>query len=71
MTAFIVDINSVFPGPFFFDFLKIYLYLFLSGCAGSSLPHRLSLGVVSRGYSLVASWWLLLWGMSFRAWGLQ
>jgi len=40
------------------------LYLFTFGCAGSSLlhtgSHRLSLVVVSRGYSLAVVQWLLL-----------
>ena len=35
-------------------FLHVYFYLFIFGCAGSSLLHGLSLVVVSRGYSLVA-----------------
>ena len=35
--------------------------IFLSfGCAGSSLLCKLSLVAASRGYSLVAAWWLLI-----------
>ena len=53
---------------FFFFFLKIYLYIF--GCAGSSLLGRLSLVAVIRGHSLLPSAGfslplLLLWSTGF------
>ena len=38
---------------------KFDFYIFLFGCAGSSLPGRLSLVVASGGYFLVAVWGLL------------
>ena len=34
--------------------IYVYIYLFIFGCAGSSLLCRLFCGCVSRGYSLVA-----------------
>ena len=41
-----------------------FIYLFIYGCVGSSLPHRLSLAAASGGYSLLqcaglSLWWLL------------
>ena len=33
--------------------LLLFTYLFIHGCSGSSLLHRLSLAAVSRGHSLV------------------
>ena len=43
-------IHDVVCKPFFFFFKNFYLFVF--GCAGSLLLHRLSLVAASRGYSL-------------------
>ena len=54
-------------------FLKIYLltlkFLFFC-CAGSSLLHRLSLVVESRGFSCCSSWALGVWAAVAGAYGL-
>ena len=44
-----------------------FIYLFILGCMGSSLLHGLSLVKVSKGSSLVALQWFLLWSMGSRA----
>ena len=45
-------------------------YLFNFGCFGSPLLSKLSLVVVSRGYSLVAVCWLHIVVVYCRAWAL-
>ena len=44
----------------FFSYLRIHLFLFIFGCAGSSLPRGLSLVATSRGYSLAVVRGLLI-----------
>ena len=43
------------------------IYPFIFGCIGSLLLHGLSLAVVSRGYSLVVGYRLLIAGVSVVA----
>ena len=38
----------------------VFFFLFIYGCAGSSLRHSLSLVAANRGYSLAAVQWLLI-----------
>ena len=44
----------------FSSYLRIYLFLFTFGCAGSSLPRGLSLVATSGGYSLAVARGLLI-----------
>ena len=47
---------------------KIFIYLFIFGCAESSFLHGFALVTASGGFSLL--WFLLLWSMGSRACGL-
>ena len=72
-------LNSLYCYPvcflfFFFNRFSFFLFCIL-GCTGSSLLHRLSLDVMSKGYSsfwcsgFLLPWFLLLWSTGCRCEG--